>query len=303
MILSNFSSFLEVITGVYISMGMDDVLKGIWSPKYYDELESVLKENYLEGHDEFVGRIVKTNTEKAESIKTYMKNRAVFLFATCLILLLLCGCENIYDPEGVTRFGVSMFFLVLWAAVLLLLNRYLFPTKQRTAFAICLLVVLSTTTFLINQKYINWEISGSVLVVSVLVMLILPVLWQTFMCWMFSSAYKGYIRNKLIIGKKNYELAKNGLDEHNPDIIPKRYKDIYTQLSIKSENAEQAKEKCLDHYLELMENEIAQASDPKSVFKIFGSWLLFQLNSAPERLAFYVGLKKPKTISQAQSES
>ena len=282
-------------------MGMDDVLKGIWSPKYYDELESVLKENYLEGHDEFVERIVKTNTDKAESIKTFMKNRAVFLFATCLILLLLCGFENIYDSEGVTRFGVSMFFLVLWAAVLLFFNRYLFPTKQRTAFAIGLLVVLSAATYMINQKYINWELSGSALVVTVLVMLIMPILWQTFMCWMFSSAYRGYIRNKLIIGKKNYELAKKGLDEHNPNIIPKRYKDIYTTVSLQSENAEQAKNNCLDHYLELMENEIAQASDPKSVFKIFGSWLLFQLNSAPERFAFFVGLKKPKTISQTQS--
>lgn len=300
MILSNFSSFLEVITGVYISMGMDDVLKGIWSPKYYDELESVLKENYLDGHDEFIERIVKTNTEKAESIKNYMKNRAIFLFATCLILLLLCGYESIYDSTG-TEFGISMFFLVFWVAVLLLFNRFFFSTKQRTAFAIGLLMFLSAITYQINQMYIHWEISSTVLVVSVLVTLILPVLWQTFMCWMFSSAYKGYIRHKLVVGKKNYELAKRGLDEHNPDIIPKRYKDIYTKVSIQSENAEQAKNNCLDHYLELMENEIAQASDPKSVFKIFGSWLLFQMKAALERFAFFVGLKKPKTISQTQS--
>lgn len=63
--LFHFSSFLEIITGVYISMCMDDVLKGIWSPKYYNDLKSALKEYYLQDHEEFIDRIVNTNTQKA----------------------------------------------------------------------------------------------------------------------------------------------------------------------------------------------------------------------------------------------
>lgn len=300
MLLSHFSSFLEIITAVYISMCMDDVLKGIWSPKYYEDLKTALKEYYLQDHDEFIDRIVNTNKQKADSIKRYMKNRAAFFFAICLILLLLSGYE-VTKSESNSFYHMSVFYTGFWAVVLLLFNKYLFSIKQYTAVAILLLVILSSVSYHLNMMYIQWNVPNKVVVTFVLALLILPVLWQTFMCWMFSSAYKGYIRNILAEGKKNYEQAEKGLAEHDPLIIPERYKDIYTNSSIQCSDAEQAKGRCLDQYLEIMEEEIAEASNPKSVFKIFTSWVWFHCISSFNNLAFFIHLKKRKTISQQES--
>ena len=297
LLLSHFSSFLEVITGVYISMCMDNILKGVWSPKYYDDLKSALTEYYLKDHDDFIDRIVGTNTQKAESINHFMKNRAVFFFVICLILLLLSGFENTNSLVG-NSFQMSLFFVATWTLILLFLNRYFFSTIQHTALAIILLVILSFISYNLNIRYANWIVSNDIVVIFVLVVLIAPILWQTFVCWMFSSAYRGYIRSKLEEGKLNYEKAEKGLAEHNPEIIPNRYKDIYTNLSIKSENAEEAKGKCLDQYLELMESEIAEASDPKSAFKIFVSWISFHLRFFLKNIAISLKFKKRKTISQ-----
>lgn len=132
-LLSHFSSFIEVLTGIYISMCMDDVLKGIWSPKYYEDLESALKEYYLKDHDELISRIVTTNKAKADSIKKYMKNRASFFFVSCIILLLFSGYECVFVSAVDTSYQMIMFFLALWMVLLLCLNKVFFSSRPYTA--------------------------------------------------------------------------------------------------------------------------------------------------------------------------
>lgn len=300
-LLSNFSSFIEVLTGIYISMCMDDVLKGIWSPKYYEDLESALKEYYLKDHDELISRIVTANKDKAESIKKYMKNRASFFFVSCIILLLFSGCESVFVSENDTSYQMIMFFLAFWMVLLLFLNKLLFSTKQHTTTAIIFLILLTFVSYWINNKYVCVCVSSKIVVNIVLVLLIVPILWQAFICWMFSGPYKGYISKKLANGKANYELAENGVREHDPDILPKKYAALYSKQSIQSSNAEEAKKACLENYLESMEDDIAKASDPKSVFRIFFSWCLFHFTSTLNNIAISLHMKRRKTIKQQQS--
>ena len=282
-------------------MCMDDVLKGIWSPKYYEDLESALKEYYLKNHDELISRIVYANKEKADSIKKYMKNRASFFFVSCIILLLFSGYESVLVSKVDTSFQMLMFFLAFWMVLLLCFNKVLFSTKQHTATAIILLILLTFLFNWINNSYFCVYVSDTVIVNLVLVILLIPILWQAFICWMFSGPYKGYISKKLADGKANYELAEQGINEHNPDILPQRYRDLYSKLSIQSSNAEQAKKACLENYLELMEGDIAKASDPKSVFRIFFSWCLFHLTATLNSIAISIHIKEKKTIKQQQS--
>lgn len=298
-LLSHFGSFLEILTGLYISMCMDDVLKGVWSPKYYEDLKKALTEYYLDNHEDLINRIVKTNEDKAGSIKSYMKHRAAYFFIISLALILLSGYENAITD--VVSFQMAMLFLALWSIVLLCFNRLFFSSKPHTATAVFVAFTMSAISYWVNSKWIGWSVPDIWVVHAVLILLVAPILWQAFVCWMFSSSYKGYIRNKLAKGKELYELAERGLNEHDPEIIPKGYKEIYNNESIRSQNAEEAKKKCLDFYLEQMEDEITEASDPRSVFKIFLSWLLFHLGTGLSRTAIFLHLKKKKTIRQQQS--
>jgi len=299
-LLSHFSSFIEVLTGIYISMCMDDVLRGIWSPKYYEDLESALKEYYLKEHDDLISRIVTANKDKADSIKKYMKNRASFFFVSCIILLLLSGYESVFVSFGDTSYQMTMFFLAFWMVFLLCLNKVLFSTRQHTATAIIFLILLTFVSYWLNDNFIAICVSDKIVVNMVLVVLIIPILWQAFVCWMFSGPYKGYISKKLAHGKANYELAEKGIRDHDPEILPKRYAVLYSKKSIQSTNAEEAKKACLENYLELMEGDIAKASDPKSVFRIFFSWCLFHLTSTLNNIAILLHIKRRKTIKQQQ---
>lgn len=275
-------------------MCMDDVLKGVWSPKYYEDLEKALTEYYLENHKYLIKRIVQTNEDKATSIRLYMKHRAAYFFIISIAFILLSGYEATYAEKMV----MPMFFLALWAMVFLFLNKLFFSSNGHTAIAVVLTFVFSVLFYWANTRWLNISIPDVWVVHIVLALLIAPIIWQAFVCWMFSSPYKTYIRNKLEKGKKSYKLAEEGINGHNPNIIPKKYIEMYNKEAIGGDNAEEAKRKCLDNYLELMENEITEASNPRSVFKILLSCLLFHINSEISCLAIKLHFRKNKTITQ-----
>lgn len=299
-LLSHFSSFIEIIAAVYISMCLDNILKGFWTTKYYEDLEGALRYYYLENHDNFINRIVDANKTKASSISAYMKNRAIYFFILCMILLYLSGFENSIGTDLIPVIQMPMLILVLWSFVLLLFNRFFFASKARTAVGTILVVFFSAISSLINYYWFGFSISGIYIIHLVLAFLVAPVLWQAFVCWTYSGPYRDYITYKLAKGKMIYEKTEKGITEHNPQLLPKRFKEMYLNKSISSTNAEDAKKACLDDYLEHMEEAISKASDSRYAFKIFFLWVYYSLRGVIGRLAIQLGVKKVNTISQQQ---
>ncbi len=299
-LLSHFSSFIEIIAAVYISMCIDDVLKGFWTTKYYKDLEDVLKKYYLENHDNFINRIVESNKKKAESIAMYMKNRAIFFFILCMIILYLSGFEESKIQDVLPLVQETMLITVVFSFILMFFNRFFFASKARTAVGIILVVLLSTLTSLANYYWFGIYIPSAYVVHVVLLFLISPVLWQAFVCWTYSGPYRDYITYKLAKGKINYEQTEKGITEHNPKLLPKRFRELYLNKSIESSNAEEAKRACLDDYLEQMEEAISKASDSRYAFKIFTLWVYYCLRGFVGRFAIQFGLKKVNIISQQQ---
>lgn len=299
--LANFSSFIEILAAIYMSMCMDNLLKGFWTTQYYKDLEEALNRYYLAGHDGFVRRIVDTNKVKAKSISVYMKNRAIYFFVLCMLQVYLSGLENTLGEDKQMVVRMLMLTLLLWSVVLLCFNSYFFASKAHTAVGTILVVLMSFLTELANYLWIGFNVPSVYVVHLVLLFLVLPVLWQVFVCWTYSGPYRDYITYRLTKGKRNYELAEACLSNHDYDHLPKHYRAMYARKSIESDNAEEAKRTCLDDYLEQMEGAISKASNSHYTIKIFIVWLYCRLRDMAERVIIWSGLKKVPTISQQQS--
>lgn len=281
-------------------MCLDNILKGFWTTKYYEDLEAALKYYYLENHNDFINRIVENNKAKALSISTYMKNRAIYFFILCMILLHLSGFENSVNSASLPLVHLLMAILIFWSLILLFFNRFFFASKARTAIGTILVISFSSITFWINYRWFGFNIADAYIIHFVLLFLVAPVLWQAFVCWTYSGPYREYITYKLAKGKLIYEKTEKGITEHNPQLLPKRFKKMYLDKSIESTDAEEAKRACLDDYLEQMEEAISKASDSRYAFKIFSLWVYYSLRGFIGRLAIQFGVKRVNTISQQQ---
>ena len=302
--LDNFNTYLEILAVIYTSMCMDDILKNVWSPDYYNDLQSALNEYKIEGHEALISRIVNTNKEKAKSIKRYMQKRAALFLLVIILLILLSGYESFFHADSnmstyVDVIHCAMIFLVITTFVSLFGNKYLYSSNQSTAVSI--FFILLATIFLVYFNMQNWgmEFSGILFVSFILVLLTIPIIWQLFVCWMFSSAYKGYITNKLSLEKEKYDSVIKGITEHNPNIIPQSYKTILTEMSIRLENKDEAIKTAIDTYVEEMEKKVTKASDPRSVFKIFFSWIVYHVVDMWDSLLKVLNIRKTRTISQS----
>lgn len=302
--LNDFSTYLEILAVIYTSMCMDDILKNVWSPDYYNDLESALNDYKIDGHEALITRIVNTNKEKAKSIKRFMQKRAALFLLIIILLILLSSYECVFHSDTskslyVDTIHFTMFSLIVTTFSSLFGNKYFYTSNQSTAVSIFVILLITAIIVCLNNFYWRLSIDGVWFISFLLILLTMPIVWQLFVCWMFSSAYKGYIANKLASEKVKYDRVIKGINEHNPEIIPQSYKTILTEMSIRLENKDEAIKTAIDTYVEEMENKVTKASDPRSVFKIFFSWIVYHIVDIWDSLLKLMKIRKSRTISQS----
>ena len=70
-------------------------------------------------------------------------------------------------------------------------------------------------------------------------------------------------------------------------------------MSIRLENKDEAIKTAIDTYVEEMEKKVTKASDPRSVFKIFFSWIVYHVVDMWDSLLKTLNIRKTRTISQS----
>jgi len=305
--LNQFTSYLEILAAIYTSMCIDKILKNLWSPQYYIDLNEALLEYQIEGRESLTKRIIETNKNKAESIQQYMQRRAAYLLVLCIWLILLCGYEGCFfdnkDSNSLNTVHNLMLLSVGFSFLLMFLgNKYFFSSNQRTTGAIIIIIFTISLILLLNYIKIIYipNIPTNIIINIILYTMAIPILWQVFVCWMFTSAYKGYIKSKFSDENKRYNDVIKGIDEHNPNIIPYDYKKLFTdKIFHENKEKEEALKSSLDLYLENMEADIKKASNPHSVFIIFGAWLKYQIKKPINYIKSFFKNKRDFTLSQS----
>lgn len=125
---SNFSCYFEILAALYTSMCLDDILKNVWTPEFYNDLEKELNNQKFEGHEDMPQRMVKEAKEKVDSIKRYMKNRSMFILVITIFIIFLIGFEELFATNdnniftiGIINIGMTITTLVIVSSIYLLL--------------------------------------------------------------------------------------------------------------------------------------------------------------------------------------
>lgn len=278
-LLSDFSSFLEIVAGIYTSMCLNDVLKGIWDTKYYANLKSTLEQFKIAEHEKVINQIIENNKKVADQIKHFMQRRASLMLVIDIILLMLCGLETRFSEDGsysqyLQYVQFYMVVISVLAFVSLLFNRYLFTSNRKAAVATIVILLVSLLLLVLNIGFDFFWLSDSYLY-SIIFILSAPILWQLFSCWAYSNAYVGYIKKKVGKVRSQYEAVKRGIEHKDTSLVPQEYKQLFTERNIVQSGATLSQ--CLSDYLDILEERLEEDSKPSSAIKIFLSWFKFKL--------------------------
>ena len=289
--LHNFGSLLEVFTAIYVSMFLDDILKNIWTPVYKKKISQLIKDMNIPAITYFVKKVEDNIDENAKGISDHMKRKATFLLTFCLSLLLLAGLEA--QSVVLPHYGYMIVTILSFVAFLfILLGRWTFIQFSRAIISIVLYGVVfillyytNVTEHLAGVSWLCFTNSYPFALSSVLTVLTLPIIWQLFLIWVYSSLYKGYMRE--IISREAYVYGKAYLAYKIKDMaaLPKEY-----EMVAKDFVKEQPKEgdTSLSSLNSILVIRLERLCELPNVFKVFFSWVKYNLRGRHNHEAEYI---------------
>lgn len=212
--ISDFSSLIELIAAIYLTITIDELLfRRFWTPDYAKELEKGMKQIQMP-------TLVKRSTiEKATALSSYeekrSRKRGAIMFSLSVILLVIIGFEEYFTPIGdIGRAGllsslVLMFMLIYFFDDCLLKSWWSVLVWD---VAISLLIGVATIILLQIDGYesIAKETGGCYILFArlfLVIALIMPVMWQLFRNWIYTQYFLSYILGQTRIKAKEYNEA------------------------------------------------------------------------------------------------
>ena len=288
--MQDFSSLIEVFAAIYVSMFLDEILVNIWTPDYRDRISQMIKSMNIPAVS-FLEKKVKDNIGfNANDISGHMKRKALFFFVYCISLLLISGLEN--HSENLQKHGyLIVTILSVFGAMFTFIGRLVFIKYSRVTLSVVLYSIIFTllyfsqiTDYLCEDYGLGW-IGYKTAVCCFLIVISVPVIWQIFLIWIYSSPYKGYMQEKIY--KEAYIYGKAYIAYKVKDIaaLPKEY-EIVARDFISAPAPEE--DTSLSSLNNILVGRMEALCELPNVMKVFWSWIMFNLRGRHNREAEYI---------------
>ena len=139
--ISNFSSFVEFFAAIYVTMAVNnDFCSNFWTPKYYKEMDSLLKEYNFSGSSFIQDRLMDEIKHKYEIVQNLAHYRGFIILILCIYYLIFMGFENDSNSISIQHY-VPILSCTLLVALTLICSKYILKNWRWTVG--CVLVYAS----------------------------------------------------------------------------------------------------------------------------------------------------------------
>ena len=225
---------------------------------------------------------MEVNIEKAKELQLRSTKKSIFMIIIITFLLIFCGYEQDFDNDVLSLHNALFYSLTIGGGIpLLVFFKVVFSkwkwTILTSLFNIFLFVFIYNYRLFYGcsklEQYVTTYIG---LYVSII--LVLPILWQILLCWLYRGAFIGYIKAKIIEKKEIYDDTIKKVEEGNIDDIPEDYKNIVlkTATAHKEETIQNALDSSIDLYADKLIQMITDLCKNLSPWTILGSWIKYQ---------------------------
>lgn len=210
--ISNFSSFVEFFAAIYVTMAVNnDFCSNFWTPKYYEEMDSLLKEYDFSGSSFIRDHLMNEIKHKYEIVQNRAHYRGFIVLILCILYLIFMGFENESNSISIQH-HVPILSCTLLVALTLLGSKYILRNWRWTIGCVLIyasiyitLKIAQLSFFESNEICIFIFNNKCILLVAII---LLPIIHQLYIYWIFSSIYKGYLKSHVA---EEYERYKKSM--------------------------------------------------------------------------------------------
>lgn len=274
--LSNYSSLLELMAGVYFTMCLDNILtQKIWSVDYFAAFKKSLEELSFGGNKSIASEVVDQNRDLISIMQAKLTKKSVYMLTFISILLFACGVEADQCPKS-PDCGIYMFVELqsLVTMVVLCFSEYIFQKWSRTfnviLWPLILLFILSNISYCVNlYSYMAIPVIG--IIHLVLFLVVYPILWQVFKVWVYKSQFYDYMNNTMIKVSNEYNMVLYILqNDGETSKLPDEYGKILNDNTIKhkKDKAQKAIDDSITDYTALLQRKLKKIGYDTSIWTV-----------------------------------
>lgn len=239
--MNNLDTITQLFAAIYVTLAVDiQFFQRFWSQTYYRTVTKIIAKYNFNKSSKLQQELLLDIKQQATSWETSSRKRGILMFCFCLIVLIYAIFEtrtndDTYEYIRVTLFSFSTLIITFfchkllssWIGLLII-----------GGFLLCTLLIpyqgILIKYFPNVQNIINAEFAKIIIICT----LGIPILWQLFSNWLYSTVYTKYIVKLLNKEACDYKATIIAKRERDSSKLPESYQSVMASLQISGETDE-----------------------------------------------------------------
>lgn len=270
--IANFSSFIEFLAAIYVTMCLDNqICRNFWTPDYFDSMKTILEGYDFEGSSNLFQKLQDGINNIYGRISNLSQKKGSFMLGFCVWLLILIGLEENIKNE---LWGYVPFLLsCLYVLVIIVFSKFILYKWKFVIFALLGLLAIFLLSYIYANQIFQWTnaLAPNLLELKYfffIIVLLLPILHQLWVNWIYSGVYKGYLKKQVELEYEKYKRSKEGIEKRKKDIIDPEYLEAWNDLYFNNEDSDRS----ITIFNRVLYNRLLEIASP-SIWRLFWSLL------------------------------
>lgn len=236
--ISDLNTFVQYFAALYFTICIDTIVtRRFWSPNYYQQVTTTIGLYRFKQSTNIKNKIDEKVKQKADSLRNQATRRGVFMLLVCVAVMLFAGFEESFsNPIG---YAIYTYVILLYCLFIvfsrILLKRWLW-TLILFIIPIILFVVSNSVlranfsdSLLTDAQLPIWILVGKYAKILTCVLLIMPILHQLFINWLYSNAYLRHIHCELKKEYDRYDKTNQAIEKGDNSLADPVYNHIFAK--------------------------------------------------------------------------
>lgn len=148
------------------------------------------------------------------------------MLGVCVLLLIFIG----FEEENSQELYEPLVYGCLCSFIILGLQKIIFKKWKYVVFSMILLIVIYFISFSCLPFGYDSQFYGLVFdylidhkKILIIILVLFPILHQLTINWLYSSVYRGYLKDRIHDEYEKYDNSKKGIEQRRKDLIDKEY--------------------------------------------------------------------------------
>lgn len=239
-------TFVQLFAAFYVTLSVENqIFRQFWTPAYYKTIVNLLPQYGFRYSTRFQRQFTEKIQELSRNLEIESRKKGTCMLLVCIVLL---GCFIFLSDSTTISISQSLSLIVYVLATLtgIIFSHFWFRRWRCVAIHGILSLLIAIATGGIYWKWFypidilecHKEFLENLAKISIILVLVLPIIWQLFINWLYSEVYQRHLIRLLNKEADLYSKFWDAYSSHDQDGIPSEYNGVIVAAFMKSQSGD-----------------------------------------------------------------